>query len=292
MHSDTTPKLKAIPFNCDSYIVNGISLSFLDSGGEKPPLHFYHANGFPVSVYLPLLIKLTKHFRVVGLSIRGQDSQTAGNTSWHRIADDLIGFLDAKQLSPVLGVGHSVGGVTTMIAAAKRPDLFSKIILIDPVIHPYNSLLSQAVMRVLGKKSRFMLARLARARRRHWANREEVYNYFKGKSLFKRFNDEYLRSYVTYGVRPSASGGMELLCPPEAEARTFENYPLDVWFWVQRLKTHALILRGEYSEVLTDDSVNRFCRKTTSAESCLVQGAGHLIPMEKPEEVIAIINAN
>lgn len=291
MLPNSIPKPKDLPFDCDSYSVNGINLNFLDSGGDKPPLHFYHANGFPISVYLPLLTRLTEHYRVLGLGIRGQDSQTAGNTSWRQVGDDLIGFLDNKQLGPVIGVGHSVGGVATMIAAVQRPDLFSKIILIDPVIQPYSSVVSLAVKRMLGKKSRFTLARMARARRHRWADRDEAYEYFKNKSLFKHFQDEYLKSYVTYGIKPSDSGGVELVCPPEAEARIFENYPLDVWCWIARLKTPLLIIRGEYSDVLTEHSVNRFCRKTANAKHYLIQGAGHLVPMEKPDELIKIINA-
>ncbi|SHO44092.1 alpha/beta fold hydrolase [Desulfopila aestuarii] len=289
MNQDTTPKLIEIPFDCDSYNVSGINLSFLDSGGDKPPLHFYHANGFPVSVYLPMMIRLTEHYRVIGLGLRGQDAQTAGNTSWHQVAEDLISFLDDQQLGPVLGVGHSVGGVATMFAAARRPDLFSRIILIDPVILPYTSVAALAVMRLFGKKKNFFPAKRARARRNGWTDRFELYEYLKTKSLFKRFDDTYLKSYVTYGFKPADGGGVELLCPPEAEARIFENYPLDVWFWVQRLKIPVLIVRGEYSDVLFERTVIRICRKAENASSYLMEGAGHLIPMEKPDELIHLI---
>ena len=53
---------REIPFDCADYSVDGLKLSFLDSGGTKPPLHFYHANGFPVSMYLPLMIELAQDF--------------------------------------------------------------------------------------------------------------------------------------------------------------------------------------------------------------------------------------
>jgi pimeloyl-ACP methyl ester carboxylesterase len=278
-----------IPFDCDSHSVKGIDLSFLDSGSDKPPLHFYHANGFPVSVYLPLMTRLTEDFRVIGLSLRGQDDLTEGNTSWHRVADDLIDFLDAKRLSPVIGVGHSVGGVATMFAAAKRPDLFTKIILIDPVIVTCWQVLVLAFFRMIGQKKIFFAAKRARARKNGWSDRFEVYDYLKNKSLFKRFDEAYLESYVTYGFKPSKTGGVELLCPSEAEARIFENYPLDIWFWPKRIKIPTLIIRGEHSDVLLESSVNRFCRKCACAESYLVKGAGHLIPMEKPDEVISVV---
>lgn len=289
MNHDPNPELKEIPFDCDSYNVTGVNLSFLDSGGEKPPLHFYHANGFPVSVYLPIMIRLTERYRVIGLGLRGQDAQTAGNTSWHQVADDLISFLDAQQVGSVVGVGHSVGGVATMLAAAKRPDLFSRIILIDPVIMPYQTALVQTVMHFFGKKKHHFLADRARTRRNGWTDRYELYDYLKTKSLFKRFDDTYLKSYVTYGFKPSDDGGVELLCPPEAEARIFENYPLDVWRWVKRIKVPTLIVRAEYSDVLSEQTVTRFCKKAANASHYLMKDAGHLIPMEKPDELITLI---
>lgn len=278
-----------IPFDCDSHEVLGLNLSYLDSGSDKPPLHLYHANGFPISVYLPLMTRLTKQFRVVGLGLRGQDAQTEGNTSWYRVADDLIDFLDAKQYGPVLGVGHSVGGVTTMIAAAKRPDLFSGILLIDPVLLAGKQLANLAFLKLTGRKRKFFAAKRARERKNGWKDRQEVYDYLKNKFLFKRFDENYLKSYVTYGFKPDEEGGIELLCPPEAEARIFENYPLWVWSWPRRLKMPVTIVRGETSDVLFESAVSLFCHFCPHARTLLVKDAGHLIPMEKPDEVYSII---
>jgi pimeloyl-ACP methyl ester carboxylesterase len=201
----------------------------------------------------------------------------------------LICFLDDKHLGPVLGVGHSVGGVATMLAAAKRPNLFSRLILIDPVIKPYKFILGLAINRLLGRKNISLIAQRARGRKYQWADRYEFYEYCKTKSLFGRFDDTFLRSYVTYGAKPSNDGGIELVCPPEAEARIFENYPLDIWSWIRRVKIPVLIIRGKYSDVLSQHCVDRFCRKAANVESCLMQGAGHLIPMEKPKELLTMI---
>lgn len=278
-----------IPFECDSYSGNGVNLSYLDSGTTKPALHLYHANGFPVSVYLPFMARLTEDFRVVGLGLRGQDAQAAGNTSWYQIARDLVGFLHCRQLGPVIGVGHSVGGVTTMLAAVERPNLFSKLILIDPVIHLYKNLFSMALRRITGRKHTYLPAVRARRRRSHWKDRDALYAYLQTKSLFKRFDDAYLRAYVTYGVVPAADGGVELLCPPEAEARIYESYPLNIWSKIKRLQVPTLIIRGEHSYILTETAVNRFCRKASEVKATTIKDAGHLIPMEKPDELLDLI---
>lgn len=279
----------AIPFDCSVHVAEGAELSYLDSGGAGPPLHFFHANGFPVSVYLPFMTPLCGDFRVLGLGLRGQDGLTEGIESWHRLSLDLIGFLDAMGTGPVTGVGHSIGAVATLLAAARRPDLFSRLVLLDPVLLPRRIVLLLRLLRGVGKKDAFPLARRARRRRDGWADRGEALAYFRGKSLFRHWEDAYLRSYVTYGLRPDAGGRVALLCPPEAEARGFENYPPDIWAWPRRLRTPTLVVAGERSDGLPRESYERFLRLCPAARGTVLDGVGHFVPMEAPGEALRLI---
>lgn len=45
-------------------------------------------------------------------------------------------FGGEEGLSQVVGAGHSMGAVATMFAALKQPSLFTKLVLIEPVILP------------------------------------------------------------------------------------------------------------------------------------------------------------
>jgi len=47
-------------------------------------------------------------------------------------ADDVLEIIDAVGGAPVIFVGHSVSAIMGVLAAAKRPDLFSNLILIGP----------------------------------------------------------------------------------------------------------------------------------------------------------------
>lgn len=278
-----------IPFNCSEFSVEGLKLSFLDSGGSKPPLHFSHANGFPVSMYLPFLTELAGSFRVVGLSLRGQDGLSPGLSDWHRAALDLVEFLDARALGPVLGVGHSIGAVTTLLAAGRRPDLFRSVVLLDPPLIPPKWIFLLRLSKWLGQKKRFPLAARARRRRNGWRDRQQALDYFRTKEMFRGWKEEYLRAYVTYGLKPDPVRGMVLVCPPEAEARGFESYPLDVWSWVSRLKCSTLLVRGKDSDVLREETCRRFCRLCPGARTAEVEDAGHFIPMQNPEGTLRLI---
>jgi pimeloyl-ACP methyl ester carboxylesterase len=277
------------PFECSDFSVDGLSLSFLDSEGTKPPLHFSHANGFPVSMYLPWMAELARDFRVIGLSLRGQDGLSEGITDWHTLAMDLAGFLESRELGPLVGVGHSIGAVTTLLCAARRPDLFSRVILLDPPLFPKKLVYMFRWAKLLGQKRRFPPAVRARRRRDGWKDRQEALDYFRGKGMFNGWKEEYLRAYVTYGLRPDPELGMALICPPEAEARGFENYPTDVWSWPPRLRTPTLLVRGGESEVLTAATCEYFCRLCPQAETAVIEGAGHFIPMQRPDGSIRLI---
>ena len=280
---------RAIPFDCSVYVAEGAKLSYLDSGGGRPPLHFFHANGFPISMYLPFMDELVGDFRVLGLNLRGQDGLSEGIKSWHRLSFDLIGFLEMIKAGPVIGVGHSIGAVATLLAAARRPDLFSMIVLLDPVLLPRRSILLLRLLTISGRKNAFPLAQRARRRRSSWTNRQEALDYFRGKSLFRNWEEPFLRAYVTYGLKPDAHGRAVLLCPPEAEARGFENYPTDIWSWPRLVRVPALIVRGEDSDALLPGCYERFCRICTPARGRVIKDVGHFIPMEKPAETLRMI---
>jgi pimeloyl-ACP methyl ester carboxylesterase len=277
------------PFDCSDFLAQDAKLSYLDSGGGGAPLHFFHANGFPVSMYLPFMTELAEDFRVLGLSLRGQDGLSEGIESWHRLSFDLIGFLDAIKAGPVVGVGHSIGAVATLLAAARRPDLFSRVIFLDPVLMPRRYIILTRLLKIVGRKNRFPLAQRARRRRNGWTDRAEALEYFREKSLFRNWEEPYLKAYVTFGLMPDATGRVVLVCPPEAEARGFENYPTDIWSWPRRLTVPTLIVRGGDSDALPPECYEKLCRICPRARGTAMQGVGHFIPMEKPSETLRII---
>lgn len=48
--------------------------------------------------------------------------------------DDLFGLVDAEELSDVVAVGHSFGGMTLTGAAERRPEVFRRLVYFDAVV--------------------------------------------------------------------------------------------------------------------------------------------------------------
>jgi pimeloyl-ACP methyl ester carboxylesterase len=75
---------------------------------------------------------LATHYRVVAPDLSGMgDSAHRQSYEPDTFAEDVIGYLDAMGLPPAVGIGHSYGGSTLLRACVKRPDLFSRLILLD-----------------------------------------------------------------------------------------------------------------------------------------------------------------
>jgi pimeloyl-ACP methyl ester carboxylesterase len=271
----------------------------LDLGGTGPIVHLAHANGFPPGTYRPLAEILTgqpvdgsgRSYHVIALPSRPlwPGSLPDSAPSWHPLADDLIRGLDDLGLSGIVGVGHSLGGVLTLWAAVRRPDLFRAVVLVDPVILSPAMLWVLGLLRRLGLERRLPLVRRTLRRRRAWSSRQDCYAHFRRKSLFATWPDASLWAYVEAGTHEGADGQVQLVYPPEWEARIFATTPIDVWRAVPHLSTPALVVRGERSETFRSRSEALMARLVPQARFVVVPGAGHLVPMERPAETGAAI---
>jgi pimeloyl-ACP methyl ester carboxylesterase len=262
-----------------------------DLGGEGPLLHLAHANGFPPGTYRPLAENLKDRFHVISLPLRPlwPGRTPAGASSWHVLADDLARGLEELGFSSVIGVGHSLGGVCTMLAAVGRPKLFRALVLIDPVILPPLILLILKLLRRLGLAERQPLVKGARQRRRVWPSREACYNSYRGKPVFARWPDASLRAYVKAGTRRREDGQVELAYPPEWEAHIYATNPTDIWRYVPKVQAPLLVIYGEDSDTFRPASQRRMARLLPAARFSVIPGAGHLVAMEHPDETGAII---
>ena len=180
-------------------------------------------------------------------------------------------------------MGHSLGGAVSMLAAARRPQLFHGLILLDPVF-----MLSRKALktRVVPRK-RLPMARSALRRPNHFGDHQEAFDFHRAKRPFAAINDEVLWDYVHAGLVPAAEGGLELAFPREWEAGIYASVP---WIWpsVSRVRLPTLGLHGETSEVLTPAALRRWQWLQPHAELRACPG-GHLFPMEQPESTAQFV---
>jgi pimeloyl-ACP methyl ester carboxylesterase len=292
-----------------------------DFGGDGPIIHLAHANGFPPASYGPFAQTLIESpllyqaepstpaaldsvcdakalgeaaqqtYHVIGLPARPlwPRSQPESAPTWHTFADDLIAGLDELGAKHIIGLGHSMGGAYTLLAAVQRPDLFRALVLIDPVIMPPRILAVLWLMRRLGLSRRQPLVQGALRRRRTWPDRQACYNHYRSKRLFADWPETSLRAYVEAGMRLDQDGQVTLVYPPEWEAHIFATAPTDIWRYVPKLAIPLLVIRGERSDTFRLRAQRRMARLLPGARFVQIPGAGHLVPMERPAVTAAAV---
>jgi len=260
------------------------SIPFDDFGGQGPLIHFAHANAYPPGTYRQLITRLAASFRILAVHQRPLWSGVSPKMikDWHLLANDLIRFFDQQGLEKVIGVGHSLGAVATVMAATQRPDLFRALILIEPVF--FSPALLDLLMQAWKNDMDGALpaVKIALHRRNHWSSRQEAFDHFRIKSVFARWTDEALWDYVTAGLVPSKDGGLRLAYPPAMEARVYALSANDPWEMVSRLTQPTLALRGSESDTLYVEAWELWQQTQGSAEFIVIEETGHLLPMEKP----------
>jgi pimeloyl-ACP methyl ester carboxylesterase len=258
-----------------------------DWGGTGPVLHLAHANGFPPGSYRKLIELLKPRYHVLSLRSRclvpGTDPLSMRD--WEEMADDLAQALRARGLEGVVGVGHSMGGVATLLASVKHPGLFRAVVVMDPVLFTGMRLLAIQALGLLGMRSRIPPAKLARRRRESWGSREEAAASYRKKALFQRFDPECFQDYLTHGLTEASGGGFRLTIPRAWEARVFETSPHHVWRRLPAVKAPVLVLRGSDSDTLTPAALARIRRTLPGVRAEELPGT-HLFPMEHPEECV------
>jgi pimeloyl-ACP methyl ester carboxylesterase len=270
----------------------------LDLGGAGPDLHFANANGYPVGAYRRLLATLTPRYHVQAMVARPlwAGSQPEALESWEPLVDDLVQYLDERGARGWIGVGHSLGAVVSAAAALRRPELFRALVLIEPVFVRPSVLALYAVFQKLGLAARVHpLVPGARRRRRAFESAEAMFARYRRAPVFAGLDDDALRDYTTAALRPGAdgasSGGLALAYSPEWEARVYETGPLNLWGRLHQLKLPVLAIRGANTDTFSRAGVRALRRRLPQAEIVEVAAAGHLLPLEKPEEVGRIIQA-
>ena len=115
-----------------SVSVNGISLRYTDEG-EGDVVLLIHGLGSSSQDWELQLPVLTPTYRVIAVDLRGhgQSSKPEGPYSIAMFAGDVAALIEALDIAPCHVVGLSLGAMTTLELAATRPDLARSAVVVN-----------------------------------------------------------------------------------------------------------------------------------------------------------------
>lgn len=272
---------------------SGIEIALLDWGGPGPLALLHHATGFCAGMWAEVAEGLRPHYRVFAMDARGHGDSSKpegpeffGWEHFGRDAGEVAATLAREHGGGrvALALGHSFGGTALMVAAAQRPGLFERLVLIEPIVRPASAPDAPANSRARGGE----LAEAARKRRQVWPDRSVARERWSEKPMFERWRLRALDLYLAEGLRDRPDGQVELKCPSEIEAAIFDQGAnSESWNLAPRVSAPTLILwavRGNFSRPHFENLAARMPdARVVDVES------GHLVPMECPDRIVEAI---
>ena len=267
--------------------IGEVELPYLKYDGNGAPIVLLHATGFQPWLWHPIARNLATAHQVVApyFCDHRPSEPEKGGLNWMILAQDLKDFCERLGLTQPLMVGHSMGATVITLAAGAFGLKAGGMILIEPIFLP------EDFYRVQLSVDQHPLASKSIKRRNHWDSGEEALAYLKSRPLFKNWDSEMLELYIRYGLREGRTGGLTLTCSPEREAALFMGgMQYDPWPVLPRIECPVLVVEGGESENRHYIDLKKATSLFPQGSYTLVQGAGHLIPMEQPQAVAAIIH--
>ncbi|MEX8492955.1 alpha/beta hydrolase [Sphaerotilus sp.] len=256
---------------------------------------FSHGNSFPAGTYA----RLFAHWRAAGWRVEavekyGHDPRYPVTSNWPRLRDQLIDFVDGLALgTPVVFVGHSLGGFLSLKAALKRPDLAQAVVLLDsPVLTGWKAH-SVQVAKATRLIQRISPGKVAARRRYHWGSVDEARAHFAAKHLFARWDTHCLEDYLHAGLEPAPQGGVQLAFDRQVEARIYNTLVHNLGDVLRRHPPRCPVafIGGTQSREVHQVGLAA-TRALVRAHVEWIEGT-HLFALEKPtesaEQVLALI---
>jgi pimeloyl-ACP methyl ester carboxylesterase len=212
---------------------------------------------------------LKEEYQVLSLTIlnHGDSDPPKGSISLPDHAEVMRGCYTQLGFSPSVLIGHSVGGMMGMILAAKYPDEFEGLVLVD--ISPFD--FTRYSPRPQPPDS--------------FKDEAEALDWLKER--YPSFTPYYYENRLKYAFRKE--DGVLRLKPRGDKIRG--GLATDLWPYVERIKAPTLLLIGEESDLVTPETQERMENTVPDIEAIKVKGTGHMIPQNRPKEFEKLVKA-
>jgi pimeloyl-ACP methyl ester carboxylesterase len=260
---------------------------------------FAHANGFPAGTYEPIFdIWRAAGWRVEAPARFSHDARYPVTSNWPRLRDQLTDFIVANDLAGAMLVGHSLGGLVSLMAACKRPDLVGGLVMLDsPIVAGWRAH-SVHMAKRLGLIERVGPGAVARRRRHEWPTREAVHAHFSAKSAFARWDPRMLDAYVkagfdelpaTAGEPDAAATKVVLAIQRDVETRIYNTLPHHVPALLRKHPPRCAVgfIAGTRSAEMRQGGFAS-SHKLAGDRWRWIEGS-HLYPMERPDDTALLV---
>lgn len=271
--------------NVKSRVIAGLAADWY-KGSPDALLLLGHATGFCKEVWRPAVAELRElgvEASALAWDARGHGSSPAleSPVTWWTFGRDLAALIAALPgetgfTGDLIGVGHSMGGATVVMAETLSPGSFSGMVLAEPVIMPppYT------------RRPDNPLSVLAAKRRPVFPSVEAAAESYRSKPLFADWRPDAFAGYLEGGFRPHPQG-VALVLPPELESEVFAaSAECGIHARMGEVETPVRLLVSDEHSMLSE-TMSAISSGFPNIVTSYLTGSGHLMVMERPDLVAA-----
>src|SRR5579872_61864 len=270
------------PQTCNQLVsLGGTDIHYLDMG-SGPPLLLVHGLGQSSLAWHRNVDALTQSHRVIALDLPGfglSSCPREGAYDPPYYASIIQRFIAALHLRNVDAAGHSAGGLAVLLAASGTPQLFRKLVLVNPA--GFTAVSNQMVGDMV-----LLAVRLWQSMPRNRALIRTAYS--------AQFHDPAAADEETIGELYSRRGHPASMAAARAAFTAHLDYSRDLSAFHDRLRslqTRLLIVWGKNDRVFPVKDTLVAQRVLPHARIEWLERCGHCPQLERPNDFNALVQA-
>ena len=255
---------------------DGRHVSALKWGSASPKIVFVHGSAQNAHTWDTVCLALGEPALVVDLPGHGHSSwRDDGDYTPRSLAFDIAPIIEANAPDAHLVCGMSLGGLTTLALAYQRPDLVSRLMMVDitPGVTPEKA--------------------------------KAITDFVNGLQAFASFDDLLARtkehnptrseSSLRRGILHNARQLDDLSWVWRYDRRSHSrrepgtHVAAGMWEMIERLPCPLTLVRGGVSPVVDDADVAELRRRRPDSVVHVVDGAGHSVQGDRPRELAELV---
>lgn len=257
--------------------IDGLTFHYVDWCGSGAPLVMLHGLSGHARTWDHTAAALGDRYRVLALDQRGHgDSDWAPEYGLRPMAGDLLGWLDALDLSEVTLMGLSMGGLASFVFAAAHPERVARMVIMDigPELAPAGSANVTSSLAAIDV----------------FSSADEAFA--QARAANPRPTDATLRHRVTHNLRQLPDGTLtykydkELRRNPKA---LFDHTAAELWAAWRTVSCPVLLVRGADSDVLAADTAQRMLAENPNVSFASIPDCGHSITLDSPDGLLEVV---
>jgi pimeloyl-ACP methyl ester carboxylesterase len=258
--------------------VQGVNIRYADWGGDGPDVLLLHGDMRTSRSWDAIA-----HDLAPGFHVRSMDSRGHGDSDWPETgysfsirAREVVEFIDLTGMRDVIGVGHSSGGAVMALAARERPELFSRLVLLEAPL-------------VMDETNQRRIAQREHWSRTMWGSKDELSEYLRQHRLAGKWRDDVIDDVVQHEAMELPDGRIDMkwthrmMAWAEREGDYFDLRP-----FIETFGKPLLVITSSEREAQFE-RFRSLIESAPDARMLVVENTGHNMYMERPEAVAKAI---